>query len=184
MVAPRRAAPRMITTAQWKPAGPMKTLRRPSSALHGVPLSGRRPFAGGRASRSIGRGSGDGPVERTDVSGNDHYPTVNGETRLLGVVGHPIAQVLAPALWENAFRVSTLNIRCVPLHVRPDDLIAFLDGVRRLRNLDGLLITVPHKTAVVDVLARRSERAHAVFFGFPLGAGSDPGVVEIVRGLR
>jgi len=85
-----------------------------------------------------------------------------GRTRLLGVVGDPVAQVRAPELWGTVFRELGVDAVCVPFHVRPTDLEAFLDGARRWRNLDGLLITVPHKAAAMRFATELSDRARQV----------------------
>ena len=49
---------------------------------------------------------------------------VNGSTRLLGVVGDPIAQVRAPGVWTGLFQHNAVNAVCVPMHVHPPDLVA------------------------------------------------------------
>lgn len=87
---------------------------------------------------------------------------VTGRTRLLGVVGDPVAQVRAPELWSGVFGTLDIDVVCVPFHVRPDDLVTFLDGASRWRNLDGLLITVPHKVTAMGLAAELSERARRV----------------------
>lgn len=60
------------------------------------------------------------------------------------------------------FREHGVEAVCVPFHVRPIDLEAFLDGARRWRNLDGLMITVPHKVAAMRFATELSERARQV----------------------
>ena len=57
---------------------------------------------------------------------------VDGSTRVLGVVGDPIAQVRAPRIWTALLRHNAVNAVCVPMHVRPGDLPAFFEGVRTL----------------------------------------------------
>ncbi|MFH8789335.1 shikimate dehydrogenase family protein [Streptomyces roseoverticillatus] len=74
-------------------------------------------------------------------------PEISGATRLFAVIGDPVAQVRAPGLLNPLFRRLGTDAVLVPLHVRPEGLADALRGLRRTRNLDGLLITVPHKAA-------------------------------------
>lgn len=89
-------------------------------------------------------------------------PTVDGATRLVGIVGHPIAQVRAPEVWTGLFHLHGLNILCVPFHVLPADLPAFFAGARGMRNLAGMIVTIPHKPAAVALVDDLSERAALV----------------------
>jgi shikimate dehydrogenase len=87
------------------------------------------------------------------------YPI--GATKLLCVVGHPIEQVKGPTTWTQLFEANGVDAVCMPMHVQPENLAAFLAGMRRLENLLGLIITIPHKPAAVDH-AEVSERAKRV----------------------
>jgi shikimate dehydrogenase len=75
------------------------------------------------------------------------------------VVGDPIAQVRAPGVWSHLFRHNAVNAVCVPLHVEPVDLPFFFEGLRRLRNLVGLIVTIPHKPVVLGLVDDVSPRA-------------------------
>jgi shikimate dehydrogenase len=89
----------------------------------------------------------------------------NGSTRLLGVVGDPIAQVRAPGVWTGLFQHNGVNALCVPMHVHPPSLETFFDGIRALVNLQGLIVTIPHKPVILkllDVLAPRAQQAGVV----------------------
>lgn len=90
---------------------------------------------------------------------------VNGATRLIGTVGHPIAQVKSPTLWSGLAREHGLNLLGIPFHVLPADLPRFFDGMRAMRNLDGMIVTIPHKIAarqLVDEVTERSRLAGSV----------------------
>lgn len=86
----------------------------------------------------------------------------NGATRVLGIVGDPIAQVRSPPLWSGLFRHNGLNAVCVPFHVKPDGLTRFLDGLRTVENLIGLLVTIPHKIAAARAAVALRPRAGMV----------------------
>ncbi|WP_398494327.1 shikimate dehydrogenase family protein [Variovorax sp.] len=75
-------------------------------------------------------------------------PSPTGNTRLFAHVGHPIAQVRAPQLVNKLFAERGIDAVMVAVDVTPTDLAATLDGLQRIANLDGILVTVPHKVAV------------------------------------
>ncbi|MGX1787908.1 shikimate dehydrogenase family protein [Bosea sp. NPDC055332] len=89
-------------------------------------------------------------------------PVIDGATRILGIVGHPIVQVRAPEVWTGLFHLHGLNMVCAPYHVLPADLAAFFAGMRRMRNLAGMIVTIPHKPASVDLVDELTERARIV----------------------
>ncbi|WP_202329764.1 shikimate dehydrogenase family protein [Mesorhizobium sp. L-8-3] len=80
----------------------------------------------------------------------------------MGIVGSPIAQVRAPEVWTGLFHFHGLNIICVPFHMLPEGLPDFFAGARRLRNLAGLIVTIPHKPAAVNLVDGLTERAALV----------------------
>lgn len=77
---------------------------------------------------------------------------ISGSTRLFVIVGDPIAQVGSPRLFNALFAERGVDAVLVPLHVSPADLPGVLDACRRMRNLDGVVVTVPHKIAVCPLL--------------------------------
>lgn len=85
--------------------------------------------------------------------------TLNGSTRVYYVVGDPIAQVKSPEGMTSAFQANGLNAVCVPAHVAPADLAAWMQGVRACQNVDGIMVTVPHKIAFAQLCDSVSETA-------------------------
>jgi shikimate dehydrogenase len=77
--------------------------------------------------------------------------SINGSTRLIGIVGDPVAHSLSPALHNVAFAHLGLNMAYVPLPVPASRLPEAVAGLRALGFL-GANVTVPHKTAVVPLL--------------------------------
>lgn len=84
---------------------------------------------------------------------------LDGASRLHFVIGDPIAQVKSPAGVSEMLQARGHNALCIPGHVAPKDLVAFWAGLRTLQNLDGVIVTVPHKIAAVAMADRVSERA-------------------------
>ena len=81
---------------------------------------------------------------------------ITGRTRLLAVIGDPVVQVRAPVLVNDLLRALGRDAVLVPLHVPAGRLAAVLAGLDGITNLDGLLVTVPHKPAARALAARES----------------------------
>lgn len=84
---------------------------------------------------------------------------LSGATRVHFIVGDPIAQVRSPKGVTAALREAGLDALVVPAHVAPDDLAAFFAGVTPMRNVDGVIITVPHKFSAAGFCASLSDEA-------------------------
>jgi shikimate dehydrogenase len=85
--------------------------------------------------------------------------SLNGATRIHYIVGDPIAQVKSPAGVTQAFASHGRNAVCVPAHVAPVHLADWVRGTSLALNVDGIIVTVPHKFACTDLCATTSERA-------------------------
>lgn len=82
-------------------------------------------------------------------------------TRLLGVIGDPIAHSLSPDMHNAAIAALEIDYCYVAFHVLPDGIESALDGMRALQ-IRGLNVTLPHKSAVMPHLDRVSDEALAV----------------------
>jgi shikimate dehydrogenase len=74
----------------------------------------------------------------------------SGATRIVPIVGHPIAQVRAPVRITRAFESRGVDAICVPVHVEPPNLARFMDAFRHFKNAAGVVFTVPHKIAAYE----------------------------------
>ena len=88
--------------------------------------------------------------------------TYSGATRVLFIVGDPIAQVKAPAGLTRALRERGYDAIVVPIHVKPADLRDFLAVAARLPNVDGVIATVPHKFAAAELADELTPRARSI----------------------
>lgn len=79
---------------------------------------------------------------------------ISGRTRLFAVIGDPVTQVRAPQLLNDIFLESGLDAVAVPLNVRAEEFDRFLPSFLACPNVDGLLITIPHKFSVPKHVAR------------------------------
>lgn len=77
-------------------------------------------------------------------------PCPTGATRLFVVIGHPVAQVQAPALMNRLFVDRRIDAVLVPIEATPADFPVMIEGLKRIANLDGILVTVPYKFAACD----------------------------------
>ncbi|MEY4978919.1 MAG: hypothetical protein RLZZ352_1189 [Pseudomonadota bacterium] len=84
---------------------------------------------------------------------------LSGATRVHFIVGDPIAQVKSPAGVTRAYHDHGRNAYVMPAHVSPANLSAWLAGVSLAQNVDGIIVTVPHKFACFDLCATTSNRA-------------------------
>ncbi|MBR1176292.1 shikimate dehydrogenase [Bradyrhizobium sp. KB893862 SZCCT0404] len=87
-------------------------------------------------------------------------PAPSGATRLHVIVGDPIAQVRSPAGVSAAFAARGHDAILMPVQVAPVDLPDFLSVATRLKNLDGIVVTIPHKFACYQACASATARAH------------------------
>jgi shikimate dehydrogenase len=95
--------------------------------------------------------------------------SLSGETRLYPILGDPITAVKSPQTLTRGFETRGHNGICVPMQVPQADLEAVMHGLSLVPNVDGLLITMPHKFAAFTLCATSSERAKLL------------GVVSVIR---
>jgi shikimate dehydrogenase len=62
-------------------------------------------------------------------------------------------------VWSGLFKYNAVNALCVPLHVRPASLQTFFAGIRTLGNVQGLIVTIPHKPVIGELLDSLTPRA-------------------------
>ncbi len=88
-------------------------------------------------------------------------PPIIGTTKLLGVIGHPIAHSLSPLMHNAAIEHLGLDCVYLPFPVAPEHLKIALDGFSAI-GVVGLSVTIPHKQAVIHHLVQTSALAQAV----------------------
>jgi shikimate dehydrogenase len=85
--------------------------------------------------------------------------TIDGATRLYGIVGDPIAQVRSPQVFTERFAALGANAILVPVHIREPQFEAVFPALLDVANLDGLLVTVPFKVRALRYAARTGQAA-------------------------
>jgi shikimate dehydrogenase len=111
------------------------------------------------ANRNVSSGGRDGGLERA-VAG----PGLSAATRVVGVIGHPLAHSMSPLLHNAAFDALGLDWVSVGFPVSPGCAAVALVGARAL-GVQGLSVTMPHKeeaAAVAEDLTAQAARLGAV----------------------
>lgn len=86
-------------------------------------------------------------------------PSLNGATRIHVTIGDPIAQVKSPAGVTHGFHARSADAIMIPLQVKSADIDDFFRLAKKLPNLDGIIITVPHKPVAFRHCDTTTERA-------------------------
>jgi shikimate dehydrogenase len=117
-----------------------------------------------------------------------------GTTKLVGLIGHPVAESLSPRMQNAAFAALGLDWAYVPLEVGPDALEEAIAGLVAL-GFAGANVTIPYKTRVLafcdelDPVATRAGSVNLLVVreGRVLGASTDGEAVTAAiepRGAR
>ncbi len=84
---------------------------------------------------------------------------IDSETALYAVIGNPVGHSLSPLMHNAAFLKSRLNAIYVAFRVT--DIHSAISGLRSL-GFAGVSVTIPHKTAVLDLLDAVDPEAAAI----------------------
>lgn len=97
----------------------------------------------------------------------------SGATRVIFIVGDPIAQVKSPHGVTESLRQRRADAIVVPAHVKPADIDAFFALTERMPNVDGIIVTVPHKFDAARLCAHVIPRAQSIGAVNVVRRGSD-----------
>ena len=87
---------------------------------------------------------------------------VSGHTRIWGILADPISHVKTPQMINQVAAERGVDGVMIPFHVAPADLATLVKGLKGMKSLHGFVVTVPHKTAIVDLLDEVSENARLI----------------------
>jgi shikimate dehydrogenase len=85
---------------------------------------------------------------------------VNGTTKILGIIGHPVRHSLSPVMHNAALQACGLDYVYVPFDVAPEGLAAAVTGLKAL-GVAGFNVTIPHKTSIMQYLDQLDASADA-----------------------
>jgi shikimate dehydrogenase len=94
---------------------------------------------------------------------------ITGTTRLYAIIGDPIAHVRTPMAFNDYFLARNIDAVCLPVQIGRDDLPRGWAGLKSIANLDGFIVTAPHKAEAARLCDRLA------------GDGRHTGVVNTVR---
>jgi shikimate dehydrogenase len=87
------------------------------------------------------------------------YDHLNGATRLFPIIGDPIRYAESPTRLTKSFGALGHNAVCIPMEVSAAALDDVMRGLSATPNVDGVLVTMPHKRTTFGHCATTSERS-------------------------
>ncbi len=87
---------------------------------------------------------------------------ITGRTSIWAILADPIHHVKTPQALNALMRERGVDGVLIPAHVSAENLPGFIAGLKSMRNFKGFIVTVPHKTAIVDLCDEVSEQARAI----------------------
>ncbi len=86
---------------------------------------------------------------------------INSETKIVGLIGHPISHSFSPLIHNFAFELLGLNYKYLTFDVLPENLGDALRGIIAL-GITGVNVTIPHKESVIANLNDVSPEARII----------------------
>ncbi|AMP03106.1 shikimate dehydrogenase family protein [Collimonas pratensis] len=84
---------------------------------------------------------------------------ISGATRIFPVIGWPVEQVKAPALFNAYFKRHDIDARVIPLKIAPASYCAAVRLLMAAENVGGILVSIPHKPMSVAAVDQPTSRA-------------------------
>ena len=88
-------------------------------------------------------------------------PCVRGDTRVIGVFGHPVSHSLSPVMHNSALAALGLPYVYIPFAVTPDGLGTALRALAAL-GIVGVNLTIPHKVSALPFLDETTQEVRDV----------------------
>jgi shikimate dehydrogenase len=88
--------------------------------------------------------------------------SISGHTKLLVILAHPVEHVRTPSAMNAHLAAISADAVLVPMQVRPEDLADTVLMLRRIENLVGIVVTIPHKEKIVALCDELTEAARLV----------------------
>jgi shikimate dehydrogenase len=79
-------------------------------------------------------------------------PLITGKTRLYAIIGDPIEQVKSPVTLNPLMAAAGKPGILVPMQIAPAKLVEAIRGIKAIGNFDGIIITVPHKMRMLELV--------------------------------
>ena len=90
-------------------------------------------------------------MSKIEESAVPPMPWVDGNSRVFGVIAHPVTHVRAPMVFNPRFAAAGLGHIMVPIDAPPAALDGIIRGLQTVPNFGGLAVTIPHKLAMAEL---------------------------------
>jgi len=87
---------------------------------------------------------------------------ISGSTKIFPILADPIAHVRVPQVFNARIAAAGIDAVVVPFQVSAEDLPALWPGLKALKSLGGIVVTVPHKPAIPNLCDEASVEARQV----------------------
>jgi shikimate dehydrogenase len=84
---------------------------------------------------------------------------IDGKTGIIAHIGYPTESFKSPMIYNPWFAARGINAAVIPMGCKKEDYTAFLKLAFRLTNVQGALITMPHKVTTLDLVDEASVSA-------------------------
>ena len=81
---------------------------------------------------------------------------LSGKSTIIAHLGYPTGTFKAPLIYNPWFESKGIDTVVVPLGVKAEDYVPFFERLVRLSNIQGALVTMPHKITTVGLLDEAS----------------------------
>lgn len=87
---------------------------------------------------------------------------ITGTTKVFFMLAHPIEHVRSPEVFNPIFAARGIDAIMVPLHFLPEEFEEGWQGLRRMQNLGGIIVSIPLKEAAFRLSDEADETALSV----------------------
>lgn len=77
---------------------------------------------------------------------------ISGKTILIAHLGYPTESFKAPMIYNPWFESKGIDAVVMPMGVKPEDYPAAIESLRKMTNLRGALVTMPHKVSTMSLV--------------------------------
>lgn len=107
------------------------------------------------------RGIAPGMPSYREMKSLYHYPRINPQTQVFGVIGDPVVHSLSPLLHNHVFQTLGLNAVYVPFRVPRGQLANFIKAFDQIP-VQGYSVTIPHKEDAAALAEHKDEATRMI----------------------
>lgn len=103
-----------------------------------------------------------GPTARPPCHAEAKPMKITGKTRIMFILADAVSHIVGSDVLNRAFLELKLDVAVSPLSIKPGDLVDMLDMIRRIDNVVGFGVTIPHKIAAVELVDELTDAARDI----------------------